>query len=296
MGRFLVQCSIGLVCLHSARAFHVAVLRCDSLRPFGDIPRPLPSNIGTRLWASTGGDEAKSDAPPPPIQRRRKRVRRRKDSVSETTSPPVEESEDENEEEEEEEAHVPPPPVAAVELKPRRESAVSLQVTDVRELVGGGSTAAKPRIDETSRTKATAAVTSSPLSSSPTKTDDDISSTSIEDPLEQMLADARQMAAVEGPSSAASDAEETGSGVGGAVRGAISALVTVDFFIVCTLLLWFLAGIFSSYVLQNDAVQIAFNGIFQPVVQPALGVLMIAAVADAVLKKMAGSEEEEEEM
>jgi hypothetical protein len=36
--------------------------------------------------------------------------------------------------------------------------------------------------------------------------------------------------------------------------------------------------------LQDDTVQIAFNGIFQPVVQPALGVLMIAAISDAVLK------------
>lgn len=65
----------------------------------------------------------------------------------------------------------------------------------------------------------------------------------------------------------------------------ISAVVTIDFFVVLGLLAWFLAGVFCSYVLKDDAVQIAFNGIFQPVVQPALGVLMIASAAGAVLGK-----------
>ena len=69
----------------------------------------------------------------------------------------------------------------------------------------------------------------------------------------------------------------------------LSTIVTVDFFVVCALLLWFLAGIFSSYILKNDDIQIAFNNNFETLVQPALGVLMIASVAGSFFK-----EEEEE--
>ena len=58
-----------------------------------------------------------------------------------------------------------------------------------------------------------------------------------------------------------------------------------DFFVVCGFLVWFLAGIFASSVLDNDAIQIAFNGVFESLVQPALGILMLAALADAVSKQ-----------
>ena len=78
------------------------------------------------------------------------------------------------------------------------------------------------------------------------------------------------------------DDDETATTPVKAIRNALSTLVIADFFVVCFFLLWFLAGIFASYVLKNDDVQIAFNGLFQPVVQPALGILMIAAIADRV--------------
>mmetsp|Transcript_28903 Transcript_28903/g.52893 ORF Transcript_28903/g.52893 Transcript_28903/m.52893 type:complete len:330 (-) Transcript_28903:1280-2269(-) len=65
----------------------------------------------------------------------------------------------------------------------------------------------------------------------------------------------------------------------------ISTLVTADFFVVIGLLLWFLAGIFCSYILKDDTVQIAFNNNFEPVVQPALGVLMIGSALGAVFNK-----------
>jgi hypothetical protein len=48
----------------------------------------------------------------------------------------------------------------------------------------------------------------------------------------------------------------------------ISTIVTVDFFLVLALLVWFLAGIFCSYVLKDDAVQIAFNMNFERLTQP----------------------------
>jgi hypothetical protein len=43
----------------------------------------------------------------------------------------------------------------------------------------------------------------------------------------------------------------------------ISTIVTADFFVVIGLLLWFLAGIFCSYILKDDTVQIAFNNRFE---------------------------------
>ena len=70
----------------------------------------------------------------------------------------------------------------------------------------------------------------------------------------------------------------------------LSTIVTIDFFVVLALLAWFLAGIFCSYVLKDDTVQIAFNMNFQAVTQPALGILMIGSVAGQAF----GKEEKEE--
>jgi hypothetical protein len=104
--------------------------------------------------------------------------------------------------------------------------------------------------------------------------------------LESLLADAKRMRAERGGSS------NTNSDVsaGDKIINFLSVVVTFDFFVVCGLLLWFLVGVFCSYVLKNDTVQIAFNGIFQPVVQPALGILMIGSAASAILK---GKEDED---
>ena len=63
------------------------------------------------------------------------------------------------------------------------------------------------------------------------------------------------------------------------IGSVISSVVTADFFVVLALLAWFLAGIFCSYILKDDTVQIAFNMRFESVVQPALGLLMVASVA-----------------
>lgn len=98
--------------------------------------------------------------------------------------------------------------------------------------------------------------------------------------LESLLADAKRMRAERGGSSSTNSDESAGD----KIINFLSVVVTFDFFIVCGLLLWFLAGVFASYVLKNDTVQIAFNGIFQPVVQPALGILMIGSAASAILK------------
>ena len=95
-----------------------------------------------------------------------------------------------------------------------------------------------------------------------------------DDSMEQLLADARKMRA-----STTKVVEEKEKTMGDTFFEAISTIVTIDFFVVLGLLVWFLAGIFCSTVLKDDTVQIAFNMNFERVTQPALGILMIGSVA-----------------
>jgi hypothetical protein len=110
------------------------------------------------------------------------------------------------------------------------------------------------------------------------------------DSLEQLLADARALRVDEDKRDEERE-KDNGISLPDAVLSGLSTIVTIDFFVVIGLLLWFLAGIFGQYVLKDEAIQIAFNNIFEPVVQPALGVLMIGSAAGAVFRK-----EEEDEL
>ena len=83
------------------------------------------------------------------------------------------------------------------------------------------------------------------------------------DPIDQLLADARRMRA-----SSEGQSQTKTKGVKEIIFEVISTIVTVDFFLVLALLVWFLAGIFCSYVLKDDAVQIAFNMNFERLTQP----------------------------
>ncbi len=85
-----------------------------------------------------------------------------------------------------------------------------------------------------------------------------------DDSMEQLLADARQFRKADGGMSN----DEEGSSMKDTFFNVISTIVTVDFFVVLALLAWFLAGIFCSYVLKDDTVQIAFNMNFERVTQP----------------------------
>jgi len=87
-----------------------------------------------------------------------------------------------------------------------------------------------------------------------------------DDSIEQLLADARQMRRAK--SSDDEGGVESSSSMKNTIFEVISTIVTVDFFVVVGLLVWFLAGIFCSSVLHNDAVQIAFNMNFERVTQP----------------------------
>lgn len=74
---------------------------------------------------------------------------------------------------------------------------------------------------------------------------------------------------------------------------ALSYLVTADFFFVVFLLLWFFVGIFSAKVLGDDGIYLYFAGLFEPVVQPALGILILGAGLSGVFGKK--DEEAEDE-
>jgi hypothetical protein len=83
--------------------------------------------------------------------------------------------------------------------------------------------------------------------------------------------------------------DSEGSGIKEMIGNALSTIVTADFFVVLAFLGWFLLGIFSSYILKDDTIQIAFNNNFETLVQPALGVLMIATIGGNFFK---GDEQE----
>merc|ERR1711971_93216 len=104
-------------------------------------------------------------------------------------------------------------------------------------------------------------------------TSSDVSSSSS---LESILADARKMReAAKGESAVVEEKEEETGSLKSSAINVLSTIVTVDFFIVVALLLWFFTGIFFSYVFKNDSIYTTFAGIFEPVAQPALGVLML---------------------
>ncbi|GMI06603.1 hypothetical protein TrRE_jg11665, partial [Triparma retinervis] len=113
-------------------------------------------------------------------------------------------------------------------------------------------------------------------------------STSSPDDLTNLLADAEKFRS-KSPKKTGDDA--VGDAIGQSLKGLISNIIAADFFLILALLAWFLTGVISSTFFDNDAIQLAFNGIFQPVVQPALGILMIGSVAGGAF----GSNPDEED-
>ncbi|KAL3774938.1 hypothetical protein ACHAW5_001300 [Stephanodiscus triporus] len=89
-----------------------------------------------------------------------------------------------------------------------------------------------------------------------------------DDAIDRLLADARRMRAASAGGQSTQTTQTKTRGVKETTFEVISAIVTVDFFVVLALLAWFLAGIFCSYILKDDAVQIAFNMNFERLTQP----------------------------
>ena len=190
------------------------------------------------LFQSGGDSTDNSDAP---NKRRRKRVKRK-----EAAAPTKEEKE---------------PSVPAI--KRREDAAVNLQVQDVRDLVGGGSSSSTASSSSSSSSTMMAASSSSTSSSSGSTQSTAVSSTLNPDSLEMLLQDAKEMRALEEQEQKEGGSEvsssEGGFSIPQSFKGILSTLVTVDFFVVCAFLVWFLAGIFCSYILKDDTVQIASN-------------------------------------
>eukprot|EP00560_Eucampia_antarctica_P003913 CAMPEP_0197837026 /NCGR_PEP_ID=MMETSP1437-20131217/30866_1 /TAXON_ID=49252 ORGANISM="Eucampia antarctica, Strain CCMP1452" /NCGR_SAMPLE_ID=MMETSP1437 /ASSEMBLY_ACC=CAM_ASM_001096 /LENGTH=253 /DNA_ID=CAMNT_0043443705 /DNA_START=35 /DNA_END=796 /DNA_ORIENTATION=+ len=152
---------------------------------------------------------------------------------------------------------------------PREAPAVEMQVMDVRDILSGTSSFS----DSVPTNSALDNTSSSLVESGVSLTKP--SGFNNDDSMERLLADARKMR---------SEAPEEEMSAPNAIKNVISTIVTFDFFVVCGLLLWFLSGIFCSYIIKDDTVQIAFNNIFEPIVQPALGVLMIGSAAGGIFE------------
>lgn len=190
-------------------------------------------------------EESISDAAP--TSKRRKRSRRKVDSiVSESLEDTVEETVTEEE------------PSEEVSIGQSSTQFVEMEIPDIRSIASGGTALSEDSESEEYEYY-----------------DDDEEEGNS---LDGLLADAKRLRA-----SREEKEEDEEFNIGPVIKNVISTVVTVDFFIVLALLAWFLAGIFGSYVLKNDAVQLAFNGIFEPVVQPALGILMIASAAGGAM-------------
>jgi len=170
----------------------------------------------------------------------------------------------------------PEPVVEVVEVTVAKPEPVQVQVQDIRDLVAGKAPEVAP----------------APIVVVEEEDDDELdddeeyeyyyededdqevvvgTATTRDNSLEDLLADARKMREKEDP--------DEGPSIPAAIKNVVSTIITIDFFVVCGLLAWFLAGIFCSYIIKDDTVQIAFNGIFEAIVQPALGILMIGSVA-----------------
>lgn len=230
---------------------------------------PVHPTRSTKLTLLTATKEDDDDASSV-TKRKRKRVRKDKDEGESVVSSSSSQQQQ--------------------QLKPRDDTVVKLQVQDVRDVVSGNkqkestttSSGSSAPVKESS-TSPTTMSTPSPQSFA-TTTSSTTSSSDNDDALKQLLADAREMQQSSLSSTTDSD-EEDGLSIPKTIRNVISTIITVDFFFVCAFLIWFLAGVFQSYVLKDDTIQIAFNNNFSTLVQPALGILMIGSIAGSFAKE-----------
>lgn len=90
--------------------------------------------------------------------------------------------------------------------------------------------------------------------------------------------------------------ETAGESIASGAKDIISTIISIDFFVVIAFMLWFIAGVVSSYGFSNTFLLDQFNDKWTPVVQPALGVLMGGTIAGGVVSKLGGSGDDEEDM
>lgn len=83
--------------------------------------------------------------------------------------------------------------------------------------------------------------------------------------------------------------ETAGESMASGAKDIISTIISIDFFVVIAFMLWFIAGVVSSYGFSNTFLLDQFNDKWTPVVQPALGVLMGGTIAGGVVSKLGDS-------
>jgi hypothetical protein len=159
-----------------------------------------------------------------------------------------------------------------ISLTPRQESRVAMKVLDLRDLTQPGTiTNDNKSFNSSDKSKTNNKATA--LSRASTSIVDDYDEDDIDnknydsmDPIQRMLIDAKRMQSKEDEKndSGLSNSEGTDgekSDVGNSIRNVISSIVTIDFFVVFGFFLWFLAGIFSSYILKVSPFVPAYSSI-----------------------------------
>jgi len=274
------------------------------------------------------------DIPSPTTTKRKRKRKKEKQLVDMTSTTDVITKKDDEEDEKvdipsgkmassslsSEDSVMVPESTPVLELKPREDAPVQLEMKNIRELVSGGDSTTSTsttggKID--SEFNAVSSVTSmlssiigtsenvdnnrrkdrpssSDMKSFPNNEMGDGITRPLDDSLDQLLKDAMKLEeededGEDSNNSVGAFSDEEGTGIRSVISNALSAIVTVDFFVVLGFLLWFLVGIFCSSILKDDTVQILFNNNFEKLVQPALGILGIASIGGSFFSK----EEEE---
>lgn len=88
--------------------------------------------------------------------------------------------------------------------------------------------------------------------------------------------------------------ETAGESIASGAKNIISTIISIDFFVVIAFMLWFIAGVVSSYGFGETFLLDQFNDKWTPVVQPALGVLMGGTIAGGVVSKLGESGDDED--
>eukprot|EP00533_Pseudo-nitzschia_delicatissima_P014659 CAMPEP_0197275096 /NCGR_PEP_ID=MMETSP1432-20130617/13501_1 /TAXON_ID=44447 /ORGANISM="Pseudo-nitzschia delicatissima, Strain UNC1205" /LENGTH=296 /DNA_ID=CAMNT_0042740967 /DNA_START=1 /DNA_END=891 /DNA_ORIENTATION=+ len=170
-------------------------------------------------------------------------------------------------------------PAPVLELKPRDDTPVQFQVTNIL--------ASDEPPEPSNLSKVSDMLLSftsgkeEPKSTRSESSGPKFESRPMDDSMSQLLEDVKVMTEEEKMAAEESGgffSDSNGTGIKQMIGDALSTIVTVDFFVVLGFLLWFLLGIASRSVFNDDTIQIAFNNNFEKLVQPALGVLMIASL------------------
>lgn len=222
---------------------------------------------------------------------KRKRKRKKKVQVVDVEEDVVATDKTIEESSEPEPAAEPEPEPPVLDLKPRDDAPVQLEVKNLLASDSPPEPSTIAQISNVLSSLTGGSNDSSSSSSSPSTSEKSMDVSSFQGrpmdaSLDQLLEDARLMTEEEKDAKREGGvfSDEEGTGVKEVIGNTLSTIVTVDFFVVCGFLAWFLLGIFCSYILKDDTIQIAFNNQFERLVQPALGILMIAALGGNFFK------------